>query len=1057
MFVSFARRAFSSLVVAVGLVAAASPAFADPIDDYNVAAQFYKDQQWEHAEEAFRRFIVQYPTHERVAAARIYEGQSLLKLQKYALARDLYRTFVEKHREHPDLYLAMFRVGECSYFLGEFKAARTELDRFVSSFPKHELGEWALQYLAESQLRLNDAKGAITSLQLQLDRFPQGALADDARLLQARAQLAFGDKSAALTGFQKLAGSETSPRAADALVEIGMLQYDARKFDLARDAFAAVRTRFPQSPLLPVADLNAGYACYHLAQFDDAVTHFQRAESAPNQVSEARFWVGMSQKSKGDYPAAVQTLKALAESAADEATALKARFHWADAALRGGEYAESQAQFLVVVDKDKKGPLAADALHLATEAALLNGNLDEADRLHERFAADYQSGGLWPLQRLLHGRVQLARGDREFDAQNQAAAGQEYERAAREFAEVAAESKVPRTSQLARLLWARVLDRQGAHAEVVTTLEPLIEALRQPSGESEFAEALSLAARAYLKLNRNQDAADTAKLFVDKYSQHEQLRDALASLALAEARLNHDQSVDAALDRLWLAEADRPLAQRTTYQLADQAYSDKNWVRAAKLFQRLIDSGSGDYQHASLSGLGYSLYESKQYVPAAQAFEKLVKTGTAGPPLAADAAHMRALALRQSGDVAAAVEAYESALRQFARSGDDQNLSPEDQQVVGIAFQCAKGLARLQSELQQRDQGDKAYAAAITQLQLLPQEKQAELDKLIHEWALLHYNAQDYARSDELFQRLITTRPDSELADDAKLYLGESQFFGDKLDAARESFASLVADPQADEFVRQRALVLLMDIDWERKDWPAVISTARDLSDKFPQGDQRPFAQYRLGEALLQTGQVNDAITALSLLHDSTDDVVRQADWFPGVRLLLAEARLQAKDYPAVEAIVARFRQDDPQSKLIYQADEILGRRFKNEARWDESREALRRVVDSADGRRTETAAKAQLLIAETYLLEMKDSEAVAEYYKVFLNYDFPNYQAPALYQAAQCDERLERWSSAAKSYETLIERFPEHEYAMKAQPALEAVRKRIPAEDLTPETGATN
>ena len=212
------------------------------------------------------------------------------------------------------------------------------------------------------------------------------------------------------------------------------------------------------------------------------------------------------------------------------------------------------------------------------------------------------------------------------------------------------------------------------------------------------------------------------------------MRDALASLALAEARLNNDQRVDVALDRLWLAEADRPLAQRTTYQLADQAYTEKNWARAAKVFQRLITGGSGEYQHAALSGLGYSLYESKQYAPAAQAFEKLVMTGTAARPLAADAAHMRALALRQAGDGNAAAEAYESALRQFARTGDDQNLSAEDQQVVAIAFQCAKGLARLRSDLQQRDAADTAYATAVAQLELLPAAQQQELDKLIHEW-----------------------------------------------------------------------------------------------------------------------------------------------------------------------------------------------------------------------------------------------------------------------------------------------------------------------------------
>jgi TolA-binding protein len=257
--------------------------------------------------------------------------------------------------------------------------------------------------------------------------------------------------------------------------------------------------------------------------------------------------------------------------------------------------------------------------------------------------------------------------------------------------------------------------------------------------------------------------------------------------------------------------------------------------------------------------------------------------------------------------------------------------------------------------------------------------------------------------------------------------------------------------------VKQRALVLLLDIAWEAKDWPTVVSTARALIQKFPQGDQRAFAEYRLGEGLLQTGKTSEAIETLAKLHDTPDTAVKQAEWFPGVRLLLAEAQLQGQKYAAVEATVQKFRDEDPQSPLLYQADEILGRRFKNEARWEEARTALKRVVDSESGRRTETAAKAQLLIAETYLLEMKDSEAVAEYYKVFLNYDFPEYQAPALYQSAKCDERLMRWASAVKAYETLIQTFPEDEYAKKAQPELEAAKKRVPAESTTPSDGVTN
>jgi TolA-binding protein len=1055
MFATFAHRFVSGVVVAAGLAIATSPAAADPIDDYNVAAQFYKDQQWEHATEAFGRFVAQHPTHERAAAALLYQGQSLVHQRQFAPARDVFRSFVEKHPQYPDLYLAMYRVGECSYFLGDFRAARTELERFVAGFPRHELAESALQFLAESQLRLDDAQAAVATVKLQIERFPQGRYVEDARFLQGKAQLQQGDSAAALATFQQLAASETGAKAADALVEVGMLHYEAATFTAARDAFSAVRTRFPQSPLVAVADLNAGYACYHLGEFPAAIAHFQRAQQSPPQAADAAFWTGMSQKSQGDYAAAAATLRTLAEAAGDEPLRLKARFHAADAVLRGGDPDQAQTQFVAVADADPDGPLAADALHLATEAAIAAGDLDGAERIHRQFEKQHRRSGLWLLQRLLHGRVSLVRGDREFDAQKATAARREYQTAAKVFEEVAEESEVPRTSALARLLWARTLDRLEDYDQVVTVLEPLVEALEQPDGNGEFAEAAVLTARAALKENRDEAAARTAQLLVDRYSSHEQLPEALSTLALARSRLDQAEQVDASLERLWQRDADRALAQRTTYQLAEQAYNLKNWTRAAQLFQRLIDGGSGEYQTASLSGLGYSLYESEKFEAAAKTFEKLADTGTAGRRLAADAAHMRALALRRAGQLEPAAEAYEAALRQFSRDKNARELSEEERQVAYVAFQCAKGLARVRKDQQQVNPADKAYAVAVEQLLLLPREQQGQLDQLIHEWALLHYNLKSYGRADELFARLIEQRPDSPLADDARLYLGESHFFARRLADAEREFTALAQDDQADEFVRQRALVLLLDIAWEKQDWKAVAAAARQLMTEFPQGEQRHFAAYRLGEALIQTGKPAEAIETLAPLHAVTAVEVRQAEWFPGVRLLLAEAQLQSKKYAAVEATVAQFRSEDPDSPLLYQADEILGRRYKNEARWEEAREALRRVVDSEAGRRTETAARAQLLIAETYLLEMRDSEAVAEYYKVYLNYSFPDFQAPALYQAAQCDERLKRWESAVKAYETLLEAFPEHEYAEKARPALEEARKR--AESLTPTGAASN
>jgi TolA-binding protein len=1020
---------------------------ADAIDDYNVSLKFYKDQRWEQAEEAFDRFLTTYPDHERAPAARLYLAQSRVHQDEYSAARDAFRTFLDSHSEHPDVYLAMYRAGECSYFLGDYEAAKSELDRFVSAYPKHELGEYALHYLGDTQLRLQDPQAAYASLQLQIDRFPDGRLADDARFLQGRAALTAENTERARELFTVLAAKPESPRGADAQLELAMLLYQAKQYPEAQVAFDKVRTNFPQSKLIPAADINAGYACYHQGDFDAAIVRFDRAATAPAQLEDALFWKGMSLKSKQDYSAATAEFRKLAETTQDRAVALRALFHGADSQLRAGEQTQALTMFLKVVETDPSGPLAPDALHLATEAALLQGSLDEARKLHGQFERDYRSHGLWLLQKLLLGRIELAQGDRAAEANDANAARQSFEQAASVFAEVVAESQVRRTSLLGRLLLGRAQDRLESYEAVVAALAPTAELLKETGSDGEFAESLVLLSRALLKLDRNAEASDAAQLMVDRFSTHPQIPEGLANLALANARLDRATELQAVVDRLWADTANRATAERTTYEIADQAYSAMKWATAAQLFERLATDGSDEYRAAAQSGLGYARYQEGSFTAAADAFGKLLQAGTAERVLASDAAHMRALALRKDNQMEPAAEAYLAAIRQFALPPGTANLSPQDLQVTFNVYQSAKGLARLRRDQMQLDPADQAYQSAFDQLRLLPDDRQAELDQLLQEWAVLHYEAMKYDRSDALFQQLIALRPASPFADDAKLYLGESHFFSGRLPEARAAFEALEKDSAADEFVLQRTLVLLIDMAAERKDWPEQTRLAKELQSRFPQGKDIPYARYRLGEALLQAGDAAGAAAELTALHDSGDATIKSTAWFPSVRVLLAEATLQQPDYPAVERVVAAFHEQDPESPLLYQADEILGRRFKNEARWDEARQAFLAVVESKSGALTETAAKAQLQIAETYLLQENYGEAVIEYYKVHLKYAFPDYQAPALFQAARCDELRGRWADAVKTYETLLAEFPGHEYAVKAAPLLEEAKKRVPVE----------
>src|SRR5690606_21735762 len=135
----------------------------------------------------------------------------------------------------------------------------------------------------------------------------------------------------------------------------------------------------------------------------------------------------------------------------------------------------------------------------------------------------------------------------------------------------------------------------------------------------------------------------------------------------------------------------------------------------------------------------------------------------------------------------------------------------------------------------------------------------------IYEWALMHYNAQNTARADELFTRFVETEPQSEWADDARLLLAESRYFEKQYEAAREAFRSLSEDEAADEFVRERSLLFLMTIATHLEDWKDLQVTGRSLAEQFPGGRHEQEAQYRQAEAAVQ---LEDFETAKTILKD---------------------------------------------------------------------------------------------------------------------------------------------------------------------------------------------
>jgi len=86
--------------------------------------------------------------------------------------------------------------------------------------------------------------------------------------------------------------------------------------------------------------------------------------------------------------------------------------------------------------------------------------------------------------------------------------------------------------------------------------------------------------------------------------------------------------------------------------------------------------------------------------------------------------------------------------------------------------------------------------------------------------------------------------------------------------------------------------------------------------------------------------------------------------------------------------------------------------------------------------------SKSQLMIAETYWLQENWKKAQENYLKVYYNYPrFPDWQAPALFQAGLCDEKRGDPEQAAKTYKELITKFRNSEFKDQAQERWEKLK----------------
>jgi TolA-binding protein len=1020
------------------------------LDAYRVAVGFYNKDEWKLAAENFQSFLKTHGQHAKAENARFYYGLTLVKLEDFKQAREVLRRFANDYPKSRELPTASYWIGHSSYFLDDFAEAEKELSRFIVASPQDALREWALPYLADSELRLQKPEAAARHFQQALDAFPKGEMAEDARFGLARSYELLKKFPEAIKAYQEVAANRAGSRAADAQLNLGDLHFDAKDYSAAVADFAAFEQKFPESPQLAQAQFNRGSALYQLREYQQAATAFDRASKAEKYAAEALFWKGLSLKSLPDLPQAVAVFQAAYEKYRDQPLAEKLLFQWAQCEDRSGRRDRARELYVDLINHWPKGSLAHESLHAATLAAVDSGKVPEAEALLARFDKEYANSPLRLRQEILKGRLLMIRPKPDF-------AG-----ATKLLQNVITGSEKEGTKLQARYYLGFALQNLSQHAQVLEVTEPLASQIAADKSLSEYAgvfvfraesqRALARAAAASVKPGEaapadvatfSAAAAASARKYLELAPSGPLASQALAVAAMSEALAARKEPALQYLDLLRKGYPESAEFERTLLELAKLAFARDDYPLAERLNGELAGRTKSPLHAEALADLGWSYQRQKKYVEAAAAFERVLSEHPRDQALVPEAAFQRGIALSDGGKIAEAQAAFAFAA----------NLPGDSKEVFLAGWQSARLLGRTKKLAE-------ADAAFDALLKRFPKSKDA--DKVLNEWAVLHYDAEDYPRGDEILRRLIAEFPKSSLAGNARLSLAESDLIAGKTDQAKSQFialasASVVSDagatPTAEHkktieqtrLLQQRALYQLIQIELGAKRWDGVRKFCDESLKRFPDGAYRAENDLSWAEADFNLGEFKAARDRLLQLKTKKDEPApKQAKWFPQVWVMLAEIEWQLRAHDAVAATVDEFRAWDPKSPLLYQAYEVLGRSLKSQARFPEARVALQRVLDDPHSKDTETAAKSLFLIADIYRLEEKYKAAYENFLKVEILYQYPEWQAPALYQAGVCQEELRGWQKAARCYDDMLQKYPASEHASKARERLEYVRKKI-------------
>lgn len=591
----------------------------------------------------------------------------------------------------------------------------------------------------------------------------------------------------------------------------------------------------------------------------------------------------------------------------------------------------------------------------------------------------------------------------------------------------------------AHLTLGRHFIELGSHEEAISTLAQVLDA--DPSDE-QAAKAVYWMGESSLRLGRNNNALAYFADVADSYSSTSTAPTALYTLAYNQVRLKRYEEAARTFERLAADYPESPFSANIDLALAEVYYETSDYIRTISEIERRLPNVSGDIEERALFLMAESYNQLRDSGNAILYYRHFTE-GNTDSPYYRRALYGLGWNYYLEGTYGWAADHF----RLVHQSGTDI-LAAESMYYEAVNL-------KLQRDL------DAAADVFLTAAQVYPRSDLA--DNALQELGILHYEGRRWRAAFDVFGRLITDYPRSELLAETILHRANTAIALGDFDAAYSLFdraIELKAAPASlrGEVAFQKAWLLYRNRDYEASApqfksmydanptgpkagealfWTAESSFQLDrfraaekgfkqYLSEFPGGINTEAAYYALGWTYFKQKQYARAIPEFERFLAAYADDAGTIPYRPDARLRLADSYFALKRYEDAVRIYGRLA-NDGNDYALYQ----IGQAYSNAGDTFEAISTFRTLL--TDWASSEWREETQYSLAYLYFLGEDFEQAIVEYQVLIANYPRDPLAAKAQYGIGDAYYNSEQRDLAVRAYQRVLEKYPNSPFTADA------------------------